>query len=164
MKVSSAGLDKIIQAMERLEGNTTEIAHKAVYEAAGQIADEVKNGLRALPIQENANGRAPYMKPGHKLTGITSSEKADLIEGLGISPHREESGAVTASIGFDGYGSVPTKRWPQGVPIPLMMRSIESGTSFRQKHPVIRPAVNRVRKKAEETLKKRTIEEIKKEI
>ena len=87
------------------------------------------------------------------LIGVTKRQKADLIEAFGLAPIKEENGYVQTKAGVDGYGSVPTESYPNGVPNAMLMRSVESGTSFRKKHPVFRPAVNRARKKAEEKMK-----------
>ena len=65
---------------------------------------------------------------------------------------------------MDGYGSIPTKKYPNGTPNVMLMRSIESGTSFREKHPVFRPAVNRSRKKAIEAMRNKFDEQIKKKM
>ena len=65
----------------------------------------------------------------------------------------EESGdCVNTKAGFDGYGSVKTKKYPKGVPNSMLMRSVESGTSFREKHPTVRPAVNKTRKQAQKIM------------
>ena len=155
MRMSSQGLDNLIKSFDKLEGSTSEIMHKAVYQAAGIIADEVKSGLRSLPVDDGKRD---------KIDGATSTEKEDLIASMGIAPHREDNGSVTTSIGFSGKSSIKTKRFPAGVPNAVLMRSIESGTSIRKKHPVIRPALARVRKRAVEAAKKEAINEIQKEI
>ena len=155
MRMSSSGLDALIRSFENLEGSTNEIAHKALYKAAGVVADEVKAELNALPID---NGE------GEKIHGATSTEKEDLISSMGISPHRDSDGAVSTSIGFSGKSRNKSKRFPGGVPNSALMRAIESGTSVRQKHPVIRPSLNRVRKRAVEAAKQEVINDIQKEI
>lgn len=42
----------------------------------------------------------------------------------------------------------------------MLMRSVESGTSFRKKHPVVRPAVTRSRKQAQAKMGETIDEEI----
>ena len=51
-------------------------------------------------------------------------------------------------MGFDGYNEVKTRKYPNGQPNALMARSIESGSSARDKYPFIRPAVQATRKQA----------------
>ena len=164
MNITDKGLDKVIQSLERLEGNLDNKVDRALYLAAGQIADEVKSGLQSIPIHENDYGRSPWVKNGQKLNGITATEKADLLGGFGIAHFRKGDGYVETSIGFTGNGSVPTKKYPSGVPNRVLMRTVESGNSIRRKIPVIRPAVNRVKKRAEETIKQELIKQIKEEI
>lgn len=161
MKMSTSGLDALINTFDRLEGNTREIAHKGLYKAAGIVADEVKSGLQSLPIQEDPDGTPPTIKDGQRYTGITSKEKQSLIDGMGISPHRDNGNTISVAIGFSGTSQVKTKRFPGGVPNGALMRGIESGTSVRQKHPVIRPALNRVKATAAEAAKQEILKDIK---
>ena len=164
MNVSASGLDALIKKFDKVTSDMPEIMDKAMYDAAGQVANEVKQGLQALPIQENDSGNAPHVKDGQKLKGVTANQKADLINGLGIAKFRKSDGSVQTSIGFSGTGSTKTKKYPGGLPNTALMRAVESGTSFRTKTPVVRPALNRIRKQAQETLKNKVIDEIKKEI
>lgn len=164
MRLNADGLDALIRTFEKLEGNTSEIAHRGLYKAAGVVADEIKAGLNALPIQEDPDGTPPTIKDGQKLSGVTSKEKQSLISSMGIAPHRESGGKVSTSVGFSGNSSVRTQRFPGGVPNAALMRGIESGTSMRQKHPVIRPALNRVKERAAEAAKQEIIDQLQKEI
>ena len=55
--------------------------------------------------------------------------------------------------GFAGYMEEgKSKKYPNGLPIPLLARSIESGSSVRQKHPFVRAAVKSSRDKAVEEM------------
>jgi len=54
---------------------------------------------------------------------------------------------TNTKIGFDGYDR-------KGVPNALKARAMESGTSTQPKRPFVRPAVNRVKKKAIEEMGK----------
>lgn len=130
------------------------IIEKAVYAGADVVADEIKNGLKALPVEEG------FGTPEHPLNGVGRSQKADLIEYFGLAPMENDDGYINTKAGFDGYGRIKTKTYPKGQPNAMLMRSIESGTSFRNKHPVIRPAVNRSRKKSKEAMQKVIEEEI----
>lgn len=164
MKMSNKGLDALIQKFDNLTGSTKEIAHKGLYKAAGVIADEVKSGLQSLPIQEDPDGTPPTMRDGQKLTGVTSKDKQTLINSLGIAPHRDNGSSISTAIGFSGTSDVRTKRFPGGVPAGALMRGIESGTSVRTKHPVIRQALSRVKAQAAEAAKEEIIKDIMKEV
>ena len=135
--------------MEEYEMKVSKLAKKskglckvAVYDGAGFMADAIKKAVEGLPIEESKNGMPPYAQPGTKLKGVSEKQKRDLIDSLGIAKMDETVGYIQTKIGWDGYGSVKTKKWPKGVPNVLLMRSIESGTSFRVKNPIVRKTVN----------------------
>lgn len=144
MKVNITGFDAVQRAFADLERNLTGAVNSALFDGAKIAADEVKAGLQALPVQEDKNGNPPWQASGHQLTGITSAQKEDLINSMGIAAFKNRGGTVSTSIGFDGYGR---STWKGGQPLPnqVLMREVESGTSWMQKHPVIRPAVTRTK-------------------
>ena len=85
----------------------------------------------------------------------------NVLQGL-LLPNTWEN--EVTKLGFDGYGSIPTRKYPKGVPNQMLMRSIESGTSFRKKNAVVRKSVNGARKKAVKTMGETIDEELRKEI
>ncbi len=92
------------------------VAKKALYVAAGMVADRIKDNLR----------------------GVVSSEATGaLAESLGVTPMQADSaGNWSVKVGFDGYDA-------KGVPNQLKAQALESGTSRgERKHPFVRPAVN----------------------
>lgn len=66
-------------------------------------------------------------------------------------------------MGFDGYNSVKSARWPQGQPNQMVARAVESGTSFMEANPEIKRARARARKAAEKAME-RTFERESKKI
>lgn len=152
-KIEFKELDKYMKSLENLSSRKQkDIIEHSLYHGAKVIADEIKKEMEGLPTAENM----------HK--GVTDIEKKDMIDGFGISPMRNQEGTHDVKIGFDGYGSSPTKRFPKGVPIPLTVRSIISGTSFRKKNNFIQRAVNRTKKKAIEKMDEVLNEKIEKEM
>ena len=147
-KIEFKGIDEYAGRLSILFKDSEKMVRRAVYDGAAIVADEIKAGLNELPTEPSRMGTAE-----NPLIGVTKRQKADLIEAFGLAPIKEENGYVQTKAGVDGYGSVPTESYPNGVPNAMLMRSVESGTSFRKKHPVFRPAVNRARKKAEEKMK-----------
>lgn len=143
------GIEDYSKALSSLFNDSEEIIKKAVYQGAGIVADEIKEGLKGIPTEEGDNGLPPYAQDGEKLKGVSRRQKADLIDSFGLAPIENDSGYIQTKAGVDGYGSVRTKKYPNGLPNALLMRAVESGTSFREKHPVFRPAVNRSRKRCE---------------
>lgn len=146
-------LDEYVALLSSLnEKKRQEIIQEAIYEGAGIIADEIKNEIKGLKTGKSAHD------------GLTEIEKKDLIEGFGITPMQYKGGVHDVKIGFDGYGSKPTKKYPKGVPIPMTARSIISGTSFRPKNNFVRRAVNRKKSKAIEKMDNTINEKFKKEM
>lgn len=153
-KIEFKGIDEYSKRLEILWKNQKKIIENAVYSGAEVVADEIKKGLKSLPVEEGIGTEE------NPLNGIGRRQKADLIDGFGLSPMEDKDGFINTKAGFDGYGSIKTKTYPQGQPNVLLMRSIESGTSFRRAHPVIRPAVSRARNKSVEAMQKKIDEEI----
>lgn len=141
-----------------------EIIKRGVYAGADIVADAVAEAISGIPTEAGPGGRPKLAKKGEKLVGLSPRQKADLIKGLGLSKMSEESGYINTKLGFNGYGSTPTKKYTKGVPNVLLMRSVEKGTYFRKKNPVIRRTVNRVRPIAEKAMADEVEKEIKKEI
>ena len=65
-------------------------------------------------------------------------------------------------VGFDGYNAVSTMKYPKGQPNQLIARVTENGSSFMDKQPFIRPAINATKDKALEEMQRVIDEEVKK--
>ena len=152
-KIEFKGIDEYAKVLAALGNESEEIVKSAVYKGAAIVADEIKSGINSIPIQEGNNGLPPVGTPENKLYGISRKQKGDLMDSFGLAPMENDGDCIQTKAGVDGYGSIPTKKYPGGVPNVMLMRSIESGTSFRDKHPVFRQATNRARKRAEEAMK-----------
>ena len=152
-KIEFKGIDEYAKVLATLGNESEEIVKSAVYKGAAIVADEIKSGINSIPIQEGDNGLPPVGTPENKLYGISRKQKGDLMDSFGLAPMKNNGDYIQTKAGVDGYGSIPTKKYPGGVPNVMLMRSIESGTSFRDKHPVFRQATNRARKRAEEAMK-----------
>lgn len=162
-KFQIQGLSEYAAKLSHFNKNYKEDLKVAVYMGADVVANEVKSTLKSLPIEEGKNGLPPYAAAGEKLTGVSRIQKADLIDGMGLAPMKEENGYINTKLGWAGYGRIKTKKYPKGVPNQMLMRSIESGTSFRQKNPVIRKAINKVKKQAVDVMSDSIDKSIRKE-
>lgn len=147
--------------INRLSDQSPGICAKAVYEMGRIVADEIKEQIKSLPAEPDTEGLKAW-KEGRKAK-LTVSEKKALIDGFGISPMRTEDGYLNVKAGFDGYDDVKTQRYPNGRPIVMIARAVESGSSVREKTPFVRPAVNRARKKAIDACDRIINEEMKKQ-
>lgn len=157
-KMEIQGLAEYAQMLNRFEGKSDGMIKAAIYEGADVVADAVMNEIRALPTE---NGRGSEKQ---KLKGISTVQKKDLIDAAGLADmDKNENGDWNTKYGFDGYGSVPSKKYPKGLPNILLVRSIVAGNSFRAKNPFIRRAVNKCRPTAEQAMEKKIDEAIRKE-
>lgn len=147
-------VDKLINRLNKFDSESGKMCKEALFDGAAVVADRIKSGIDSIPIQETDKGKAPWGTSGHPLTGITSVQKSGLMDGFGVSRFRDEGGSITTSIGFDGYNS-------DGKPNVVIARAVESGSSFRRKHPFVRPAMNAVKGNAEEAMKKKILEKVK---
>ena len=143
--------------LSRLGKETKRIAGEAIYDGADIVADAVKANIRALPVVTGyGTDRTPLPD------GVTATQKAGLLEGFGISKMQDDAGYLNVKIGFDGYNRTQTKDYPQGQPNQLVARGVESGTSWKQAHPFVKPDVSKSRKLAEKAMADKLNEEIKK--
>ena len=142
-----ADLSEIEGLFTRLEGAAGRAAAKGLYKGAGIVADAVKQSISGLPIDER------HVKDGEMLTGITRQQKAGLIDGFGIAPLKDENGYLNVKLGFDGYNSVKTKSFPNGQPNSMIARSVNSGTSFRQRIPFVDSTVSANKAACEQKMK-----------
>lgn len=129
-----------------------ELLEEAVAAGAGVVADEIRNRLAKLPEDEF---RLLDVDSGEMFVGLPEGQKRDLLDSFGLAPiSRDRNGFVNSKAGFDGYGSFPTRAYPDGVPNQLLARAVESGSSVRAKTPFVRPAVNATRKEAVAAMEK----------
>lgn len=141
--------DDLANKISYLENGTEECAKYTLYGGADTAVELMKDEIKKIPIQENEYGKAPWMDvtKGEMLFGITSSQKRELIEGLGIAPFERDARRMSyeTHLGFEGYS---TTRWnnpntPNGfLPLQVLARAVSSGNYFRQKYPFDRYATN----------------------
>lgn len=171
-----SGFKKYIDRLDRLQHNCDDLIEKAIYPGAGLIADELRKAIEALPvIDRNVRETGPNTVGGKSVQkeagqnkaakphkgaprGVTKLEKEGLLEGFGLAPIREDAGKkggyINTKAGMDGYNKHITAQYPKGHPNAMIARSVESGTSFRQKTPFIAPTVRKYKDHAERLIAK----------
>ena len=118
----------------------------AKFEAQG--LDEYMAKLKELGASvEGSIKRAVYPAAGMVIEAIKANTPTDgtangLRDSAALRTFKNENGFVYTQVTFEGYDE-------KGHPNPVKARVLESGSSTRQKHPFIRPAVNRVKAQAE---------------
>ena len=144
-KWTMEGMSEYIAYLQSIANVTDEAIGAGVYAMAEVVADKVRDNIQALPTVSNEANIATYRQGYSRLSDL---EKQGLLEGFGVTPMQEDGGYKNVKLGFDGYNSVKTKKYPQGQPNVLIARVTESGSSYRQKTPFMRTAVNASRKEA----------------
>lgn len=159
MSFTIEGDDELIRKLTKLGNESTEIFEYTLYDGAGKVAESVKAAMNNIPVDNRTHGTED-----DPLNGITAQQKADSIAALGIAPFNHSNSVIDSHIGFDGYtvnaNGGHSKKYPKGIPIPMLMRSVESGTSFRKKHPFIRSAVNKAKSAAYSAMEKELKQQI----
>ena len=157
-KLQMKGLEEYEAQLLKLRGLTEQMIGEAIYEGAAIVADEVKKGIESLPIDDR------YATGSTMLHGITQEQKQGLLDGFGIASMQNENGYLHVKLGFNGYNSMKTKNFPNGQPNSMIARSVNSGSSFRQRIPFVDNAVNSAKSRAEEKMKQKLDEAIEKAI
>lgn len=145
--------------LSKLSQNVPKVAGAAIYEGANIMTDEIKRGIENLPVVSGYGTEADPL-PG----GVTATQKRGLLDGLGIAKMQDDGGYLNVKIGFDGYNRTKTDRYPNGQPNQLVARGVESGTSWKQPHPFVKPAIARARKQVEEKMAEVLDREIEKQM
>lgn len=139
------GMNEYIEELTKIGKNTKEVCGAGVYAMADIVANEVRKGIKDMDATSNEDAMAAYRKKVP--SKITKEQKEGLLDSLGITTMRDDNGFYNVKIGFDGYNTVRTKKYPHGQPNVLIARSAESGSSVMIKTAFMRKAVARARKK-----------------
>jgi HK97 gp10 family phage protein len=155
------GLDTYISDLEKLAGPALEEdMRRTIYKGAAVVMDAVKDEAERLPTY----GGYRRGTEGNKVDGVSKAQKSGILKGLGIAKMRYDGAFLNAKIGADGYNTVKTKRWPNGQPNAMIIRSLESGTSFMKKNPFVTRAVRKVRERAEKAMSDEYDKQVKKRL
>ena len=135
--ITGTGFEDIERMLSALGEECQGVCARAVYKGAAEAAQALKDAVMSLPVEEfhPLPGASNGTKP---LNVITEDDRQDLMDGVGIAPFGYAGDGADTAVGFDGYSRHKSKKYPNGVPLPMIARSIESGSSARAKHPFIR--------------------------
>lgn len=143
------GLAALGEQLTQLGEKAGSVASMGLYDGAGIMAQEINNGANSIRTGPGASRTdARYATPEEKAIVVAA--------GAGIAKFNKNGSEVQTSIGFrnSGYAQLNGKT----VPVPKIVNSINSGTSFMHKQPFVRKAAVVGAKKAEAAITK-TIEE-----
>lgn len=138
MKLEATGIDEFAKMLGKLGNEVESIAAQSLYEGAGIMANALKSAIASIPT-ENWHRVEPGVNP---LRSATPAEKRQIQEAVGIAKFDKNGSEVNTAIGITGSGYMKrkTKKYKKGVPIAMVARSINSGSSYRAKYPFVRMA------------------------
>lgn len=142
-KISFPGIDEYRKELDGILKHAPKMINASLYEGAKILANEV---------QEEING----------LKELTPEARAGLHEGLGVARFWHEGDGTVTKIGFEGYNTKRTKRWPKGQPNAMIARSLIRGTSWQRANRFTNRAAKRARQKCVEAMKDRFDAELQK--
>lgn len=152
-RITTKGLDDVLTKLDKLGDLSRETIGEIIYDGAGVMADAIKAEIQGLPVTTQR------YTAGATVKGITSAQKAGLLDGFGISKMEDNGGTYNIKLGFAGYNSQRTNKYPQGQPNSMIARSLCSGTSFREKNDFVGRAM-RKKKACIEAMRQKATEKI----
>lgn len=133
---NTVGLDELLAMLGEMENRTEEIAKRALYQGAKVMADAYRKGVGSIKAVERGPG-----EDRHHARYPTPDEK-EALDAIGIASFRGSGSEVDTLIGIglgdEGYFEMDGKTKP----LAMIARSINSGTSFMKKQPVLRKAAS----------------------
>ena len=145
-KIEVNGWDTIEPMLGELAAGTKGILKAALYDGAKVLADEVANEVQRLKQSEPGRPKKDNLAKAYR--SVTDLEKNQLQKSLGIMKFENALGGYRTVIGFAGYGGRKTKKYPKGLPNPLLVRSIARPSKIRRGRRFTKIAVHNVGFKA----------------
>lgn len=139
------GMAELSETLSKMEEKAPKAAARALYEGAGIMADEIRKGAATIKTGKGSSrSEARYATPAEKEIVLTAA--------AGIAKFGKNGTEIDTSVGFknSGYAELDGKM----VPIPKIVNSINSGTSFMHKQPFVRKAASKAAPKAMEAMRK----------
>lgn len=121
---------------------------KALDAGADVVADETRKALETMNVDNR-----PYVEP--QRDSITELQRQGLLNSFGVTPIQHKRNMIDVKTGFDGYNKI-------GQPNVVIARSLEAGTSFMPKYPIISRASRKARTACLEAMQKSLTEDIEK--
>lgn len=142
------GIVTYLNNLQRLSDASDDLIGRTIFAGAEVVTDRIRKAIEKVPLESSTEAS----RSGRLIVGLSASQKGGLLDGLGIARMRVEAGAHNVKVGFDGYNATKNKNWPKGQPNSMIARSMETGTSFRAKNPVITQATRDAKNEAERAM------------
>lgn len=131
-KMKTDGLEDVEKMLGQMAEKAHGVAAGALYEGAGIMAAEVQKSAGQI-----STAPFKYTRDG---TRMPSPEEKEIVlnASAGVAKFGDSNGGVDTSVGYRnaGYAELAGKTRP----IPVIVNSINSGTSFMKKQPFVRKA------------------------
>ena len=88
-------IDEYIYKLEQMHANTEEMIGRSIFPGAAIVTDAIRAGIEGIP-------EAPKQYARGMKTGLTASQKAGLLDGLGIAMSKSAWTVITAQSRNDG--------------------------------------------------------------
>lgn len=152
-KITIEGFDEYLKQLEGLRTDSVPMCKAIVFPGAKILADAMRAEVNGLPAMSDGAAKA-HWQAGVPMAMISESQKSGLQESLGISPiKRDRGGMIQCSVGFTGYNSVRTNKFPHGQPNNEVARSLEKGTSYLERDKFASRAVKAAKADAEAAMR-----------
>lgn len=143
VEIGFENLDKLVSQLQELSNKSEDMCKRAIYRGGGVVGDEMKKQIQGIPVvPDHDHGEGV-------ITGGTRAQIEGLIESMGLAPIQHYGRGLNTKVGFDGYNKVITKKYPKGQPNMMIARSINAGTSFRNKYPFVERSARMSKDEAE---------------
>ena len=135
------------------------IAARALYKGAGKAADGLRAATNGLTVVSDRHRMGDYRakRPGY----LSVTQKAGLLEGLGITSFKFSSDSVSTNVGFGGMNGLRTRKWPGGQPNRMIAAAVNHGDSSAM---IRQPFITSTAEVYAEDIKEAMVEEAKAEI
>lgn len=136
-KMVSYGIDELSEKFVLAERAAQGIAKASLYEGAKVMADAIHASLDTIQTEPYH-----YVPEGGAKRLPSPAEKAAVQAAkFGVAKHSGSGSEVNTVVGIAGSGYVEVAGKTK--PAAMILRSIQSGTSFMTAQPVVRKAINR---------------------
>lgn len=144
VEIGYEALDGLVRKLEKLTDESEEMCKRAIFDGGAVVGNEMKRQIKTIPELPEHPGT--YTET---ITGASRAQIDGLEESMGLAPIQYYGRGLNTKVGFDGYNSVKTKKYPKGQPNMMIARSINAGTSFRNKFPFVERAAKNSKMLAE---------------
>lgn len=149
------GMEEYLRLLDLSQTKLKTLCGRSIHPGAGLIYKDCRKRINGLATEKGGHH-------GNTKRRLTEAQREGLAKSLGIAKLRNKRGTFDVKLGFDGYNSVVTKRWPNGQPNAMIARSVNKGTSFMPAQPFMDRSIEACRHPVEEKIEEQFYKELEK--